>query len=245
MSQPQANPARALPAWLVLLGSAAVAFHLFALGVLAVAAPSGPWPGANGTIMGMEPPFAAAVSAVTTREYLAPLKMSHNYHFAASRPGLPAATFEVRLKDAKGQPLQTLTFPDEHANCWLRHRQALLAAQLADDVPIPPRQGEVIPPPGAHVPNVRYWDAAEDGGLRLKEVPEHLVPRDRPVFRPSEWSLVLARSYVRHLCREHGAASAELVRRTREPIAPDLLFADEPPPAAFDTLVANFGEFSR
>jgi hypothetical protein len=245
MSEPQANPARALPRWLVLLGSAAVAFHIFALCVLAVAAPSGPWPGAVGTTMGMEPPFAAPVSAVTTRYYLLPLKMSHNYHFATNRPGTPAASFEVRLKDDKGQVVQTLKFPDEHANCWVRHRQALLAQELADDVPIPPRQGEVIPAPGQQVPNATFWDPAEDGGLRLKTTPEHLVPRDRPVFRPSEWSMLLARSYVRHLCREYGGASGEVIRRTREPIAPDLMFVDEPPAAAFDTLVANFGEFSR
>jgi hypothetical protein len=245
MSEPQANAARALPRWLVFLGSAAVAFHLFALGVLAVAAPSGPWPGAVGTVMGMEPPFAAPVSALTTRHYLMPLKMSHNYHFATNRPGMPAAAFEVRLKDEQGNVLETLTFPDPHANCWIRHRQALLAQDLADDAPIPPRQGETIPAPGQQVANVTYWDTAEDGGLRLKTAPEHLVPRDRPVFRPSEWSMVLARSYVRHLCREYGAASGELIRRTREPITPDLMFTDEPPAAAFDTLVANFGEFTK
>ncbi len=245
MSEPQAVSARALPRWLILLGSAAVAFHLFALGALVVAAHSGPWPGAVGTIMGMEPPFAAHVSAITTRDYLVPLKMSHNYHFATSRPGAPAAAFEVRLKDSGGQVVQTLEFPDARANCWVRHRQAQLAQDLADDVPVPPRQGETIPAPGQQVPNVTYWDSAEDCALRLKTVPEHLVPRDRPVFRPSEWSMVLARSYVRHLCREYGAASGELVRRTREPVAPDLMFTDEPPAAAFDTLVANFGEFSK
>jgi hypothetical protein len=80
--------------------------------------------------------------------------------------------------------------------------------------------------------------------LRLKSVPQHLAPRDRSVFRPSEWSLLLARSYARHLCRAHGAASAEIVRHTREAIPPAVLFFDDAPPEAFEELVSTFGEVS-
>jgi hypothetical protein len=69
--------------------------------------------------------------------------------------------------------------------------------------------------------------------------------RGSPVFRPSEWSLVLARSYARHLCRTHGAASAEIIRHTRDPIYPVVLFEREPAADAFQDLVASFGEMPR
>jgi hypothetical protein len=89
------------------------------------------------------------------------------------------------------------------------------------------------------------WDFDAERTLRLRAVPEHLVPRDRPVFRPSSWSLLLARSYVRHLCRVNGASTAELVRHSREPILPALIFMPEPPAATFDELVSSFGELPR
>jgi hypothetical protein len=244
MSEPRSDTAPALPRWAVLLGSAALAFHLLALGALVLAAPSGPWPTSFGTGTAMEPPFARAVSGLTTPYYLLPLKMAHTYHFPTDRPGVPAATFEVRLRDAQGKPLQTLPFPDPRANFWVRHRQGLLAQGLTDDQPVEPQGGETIPAPGRPVATVAIWDLAEGGGLRLRSVPEHLVPRDRPVFRPSPWSLLLVRAYARHLCRAHGAASAEVIRISREPVAPTALFADAVP-ADFETLVSNFGEFAR
>jgi hypothetical protein len=172
------------------------------------------------------------------------LKLTHNYHFTTNRPGVSAASVEIRLRDAEGRPLETLTLPDRRANFWVRHRQALLAQGLTDDLPVQPRAGEAIPAPGRPVAAVAIWDVAEGSNLRLRSVAEHLVPRDRPVFRPSPWSLLLARSYARYLCRARGAASAEVVRLSREPVAPDVLFEDEPPAGAFDTLVSNFGEFA-
>jgi hypothetical protein len=50
---------------------------------------------------------------------------------------------------------------------------------------------------------------------------------------------------MRHLCREHGAASAELTRLSRQPIMPVVLFAEEPPAGTFDTLVSTFEEYRR
>ena len=74
-------------------------------------------------------------------------------------------------------------------------------------------------------------------------MPEHLIPRDRPVFRPSEQSLLLARSYARYLCRTHGAATAELIRHTGEPITPAVMFTSgQPPAAAVNELISSFGE---
>jgi hypothetical protein len=230
----------------VLGGSAALAFHLVAVAALVLSAPIMPWPNPMGPNQAPAPPFAVAVSEVTTRCYLMPLKMTHNYHFMSDRPGREEAYFEVRLKDAEGRPLETLKFPDDHANAWVRHRQGLLAQELTDDLPVQPRAGEAIPAPHQHVPTVTIWDMPQGGGeLQLKEVPEHLVPRDRPVMRPSPWALLLARSYARQALRTTGAASAEVVRHWREPVAPALLFADEPPADAFTTFASTFGEVTR
>jgi hypothetical protein len=239
-----AAPARPLPRGLILLGSAALACHLCAVGLLVLAAPSGPWPTSFGTSMALEPQFALTLGNPVTRHYLMPLKMSHNYHFATNRPGVPRAFFEVRLKDEAGKPIKTVRLPDARANFWVRHRQGLLAQWLADDRPVQARPGEAIAPPDQEVRRVEIWDTAPDRTLRLRAVPEHLVPRDRAVMRPSQWSLVLARSYVRYLCREHGAASGELIRHTREPVLPAVLFLDEPPADAFEELISNFGELS-
>jgi hypothetical protein len=55
--------------------------------------------------------------------------------------------------------------------------------------------------------------------------------------------LLLARSYARYLCRTRGAAKAELIRRTGEPITPAVMFmSGQPPAAAINELISNFGE---
>jgi hypothetical protein len=148
---------------------------------------------------------------------------------------------EIRLRDSAGGPLTSVRIPDEAASHWVRLRQQLLVRGLIPDQPVIPRPGEAVAAPGRDVPAVPIWDMAEPQHLRLQRVPEHLLPRDRPVSRPSEWALLLARSYARHLCRVHGASSAELVRHTRYPIPPAVLF-EEPPPGAFEELIAHFGE---
>jgi hypothetical protein len=61
-------------------------------------------------------------------------------------------------------------------------------------------------------------------------------------MRPTDWALVLQRSYARYLCRKYGAVSAELLRHTREPVSPAILFGNAMPPNALEDLVASFGE---
>jgi hypothetical protein len=226
---------------LVVLGSLAIAFHLLAVTLGVLAAPSGPWPAMDGVNLATPPQFAFSAHALV-RPYLQLVKMTHNYHFLTNRPGAPGAYFEARLWDAAGQELATVRFPDASANLWVRHRQGLLARALADDQPVMPPQGEVIAPPQQQVPTVPIWDMVENRRLTIRRVPEHLIPRDRPVFSPSEWSLLLARSYGRYLCRAHGAASAEVVRHTRDPIPPAVMFMDNVQAAAFDELISTFGE---
>ncbi|HLN31777.1 MAG TPA: hypothetical protein VK395_28820, partial [Gemmataceae bacterium] len=156
-------------------------------------------------------------------------------------PAMSVATLEVRLKDNDGKELATLKFPDAKANFWVQHRQSLLARALAEDQPVQPLTGEFIPAPGRQVSSVQIWDGKQD--LQLRTVPEHLIPRERPVFRPSEWSLLLARSYARFLCRTQGAASAEVIRHTRESLSPMVWRGFNPPPESTEDLVANFGDF--
>ncbi len=171
--------------------------------------------------------------------------MTHNYHFLRNRPGQAAVRFEVRLRDETGRLIETRRFPDPDANFWVRHRQTLLAQHLADDQPVAPRGSEAIPAPNQAVRTVDVWEMGPDQALHLRRVPEHLLPRDRQVFRPSEWSLILTRSYCRYLCREHGAASAELVRHTREAIPPAFLQGEGPPAEVFQTLVTHFEEVKK
>jgi hypothetical protein len=236
-----------VPRWVVLAGSAFLLFHLGAVGVNALAAPSGPWPTPEGPNMSTPPLFAFLIHESVTLPYLRTLKMTHNAHFTSNRPGPSAVAFTVRLEDADGNELKTLRIPDPNAAPWLKHRQELLARALADDLNVPPPQGETIPAPGHEVPMVSLWEPVENRKLILRKVPEHLVPRDRPVMKPSDWSLLLARSYARHLCREHGAARAELVRLTRDPVSPAVLFlpANSPPPGPVEDLVCNFGRMPR
>src|SRR5262245_32114801 len=138
MSEPQAVPPRPLPGWLLLAGSAALGLHLFAVLILALAAPSGPWPTDFGRSMSLEPQFAGAINGLTTRYYLQPLGMTHNYHFVANHTAAPDVYFEVRLSDKSGRTLKTVRFPERDANFWVRHRQHLLAQRLADDQPYQP-----------------------------------------------------------------------------------------------------------
>jgi hypothetical protein len=235
------SEANAVPRWLVIVGSAAAVAHLGAVIVTVLAVSSGPWPTPEGSAT--PPQFAYSLHGLTA-PYLRAVKLERTYHFYTNRPGVPDAAVEVRLKDDKGEPIQTVRFPDPGANRFVRHRQQILARQLADDQPVPPPQGEVIPAPSQEVRHVTILDGDGGRNLTLRSVPEHLVPRDRPVFTPSEWSLVLARSYTRYLCRTHGAASGEVIRHFREAIPPVVLF-NELPAANFEETITHFGEMPR
>ncbi len=246
MAQPSSSNPIPLPSWLVAVGSVLIAGHLLTFGVSVLAAPSGPW----WTPMGQEtlgpPQFAMSIDEVTRPLYLRPLKMTHNYHFLTNRAERPEVYFEVRLKNEVGEEKETLRFPDKDANPLVRHRHELLAWHLLDDRPMPPPAGEVIPAPGQQVRKVQIWEPGMDRIGRLRTVEEHLIPRDRPVVvRPSELTLTLARSYARYLCRMHGAASAEIIRHSKEPLSPFVLSQPDMPPGAGEELVASFGEMPR
>jgi hypothetical protein len=91
---------------------------------------------------------------------------------------------------------------------------------------------------------VPVWEPGEPGQLRLQTVPQHLVPRDRPVYRPSEPSLLLLRSYARFLCRQHNAARVEMIRLYREAVPPSVLSGEEAQEGVVN-ITSTYGEFSR
>ena len=218
-----------------------VGVHLLIITALVLGAPSGEWYTPMGPSMAEGPQFVKPVTEVAVPYYLEPLRQTHNYHFMTNNTEQPGVYFEVKLKDKDGQVLKTLKFPDEKAQPWVRHRQQLLAQGLAQDQPVPPPQGEII----GRV-EFTIWDS-EPGSqeLLLKKVPQRLVPRDRPVMMPSDWSLTLAKSYARYLCRTQHAAKAEIIRHTREAWQPSYLLIPREAIPPNDKLVCNFGEYAR
>jgi hypothetical protein len=259
MSHEQMHAANAVPRWLVYLGSIAIGFHLFAVVSGALAAPSGPWPSMQGPNMSTPPQFAYTLNSFTLDKvidlslfkhisipnYLSAVKMTHNYHFPSNRPALPGAYLEVRLKNEKGEEIKRLKLPDPDANAAVRYHQEQVVRGLADDQFFMPSQTERIAGPGKQV-LVEVWenDPRNQRSLHLAKKAEHLIPKEG-VFRPSEWSKILAGACARYLCAEYGAASAEIIRHHQEAIPPAVLFMDNIPASNFDELISNFGEYSR
>lgn len=243
-----------LPRPVILVGSVLLVGHWLALGIHTLAAPSGPWPTPLGPGTAEPPYFVSKPTLQGTRQgldpliskiYLQPLRLTHNYHFQSNQLELPGVYFEVVLKGEDGQEIKSLTFPDKKANPWVRHRQALLAQALADDNVLRPRGSDVIYPEGQAIPTYTVWEPEAPNDFKhfkLAVIQENHIPRDRMVERPSEWARLLARSFVRYLCREHGAASGELIRHSRGAIGPHWLFAPEIPKDVFDERICKFGE---
>ncbi len=240
--------ARPLPGWVLVLGSLVIVVHLLSLGMYVLSAPSGPWPMGMGANMAQPPQFAATISNALYPYTLRPLKMMHNYHFLSSRPAFPGVRVEIKLKNEQGKVIETVQLPDPKANFWVQHRQQLLARGLAEDQPVEMNQGEEIPGVGKKAEKIDIWDGAGPAAnwqLVITPKEKHMIPRDRPVMRPSEYSRILARSFVRHLCRQTGAASGEVIRISHEPITPNLVTTEDVPPGTFNTLTSNFGEMSK
>jgi len=244
MNSPPRTLPGPLPRWVILGGSGLIVFHFLAVGAVVLAAPSGPWPMNFGAGTALGPPFAAAINQFTAPRYLRPLHMTQDYHFASNVSGRASVFFEVHLKDQAGKVVKTLKFPDDKASFYVRHRQRLLAQGLDNDLPVQPPQGEQVFPSGQGPPTVHLWHGVEgDPILRLTKVSELELPRNRPLSRPSEGSVLLAQAYARYLCREHGAASAEVVRHSRNALLPDILFVSPVPAEAFTDQVCIFGEY--
>jgi hypothetical protein len=106
------------------------------------------------------------------------------------------------------------------------------------------RQSRSTPRAGAGLQTTPQRHA--DRTLRLQKVSELDLAGNRPYMRPSEWSMILARSYIRYLCREHDAVSGELLRRHRNSIQPAVLFTPPQTPLSpnpFEEQISSFGEY--
>lgn len=239
MAQSTSQAAADVPRWLIIVGSVAIGFHLTAITVGALLGEGPPW-----TMDGMPSPppqFALSLDNVTG-SYRRATKFTHNYHFLSNRPEI-GIKFEVRLADKDGKELGTFQFPDKTANTWVHQRQLLLAQNLGNDPQVTPPQSEEIAAPNQGAQVEQIWEQGENRKLVIKSVPRHLVPRDHPVFQPSEWSMLVARSYVRYLCRLHGAASGEISRIHQDPIPPMVLSTDFQAGGVDDAMTSVFGEF--
>jgi hypothetical protein len=261
MQQAPSKAGDKLPPWLVCVGTVAIVLHLIAVVLPILIAQSGPWPTTTGRSMEDPPRFAQAARGLSSW-HTRYLRFGQNFHHLLDRPAdLPGVELEILLRNDKDELIQTLHLPDPNANPWVRHRQELLVRSLAPDLPVDPPGQELIAAPGKNLPDQTIWTLPEERfgegkteqkvagqsekpiQLILREVPPHLVPRTRSVMRPSELSLALVHSYARYLCREYGAASADVLRHTREPIAPAILFEVEPG-ATIEELVASYGKVS-
>lgn len=235
MNEPNEEP-RLPPRWVQAAASIAIGIHLLAIVAKVLAAPSGPWPTPDGGAERVHPPMFAQQINATTLRYLAQLNLTHNYHFSENLPNLatPNVRFEVRLREQAGKEMAVLEFPDPGANALVRHRQLVFARGLDDDQPVRPPEGTLVPAPGQQPPTARIWKRDEDNKTTLTTVELHKLPRTEPAFAPSEWSLILARSLARSLCRTHAAASAEVIRYNAPPFFPGLWAPDaNPPPESF------------
>lgn len=241
-----APPGGALPRWLMIVGSVAIVFHLSTLFIKVLAAPSGPWFTGEGPSLAAPPHLAMYFNEHLASPYLRTVKMTHNYHFTSNRGAMPRAYLTVKLENDAGEVQETLRFPDPNAGRFVRRWQELVTRWLVDDQPVQPGQGEFIPAPNQTVPTVLIWEmGGQDRQLRLVPVAEHLIPRDRPVMKPSDWSMIIMRSYARHLCKTTGADRVEIIRHSREPIPPTALFARDLRSEAFEELQSNFGRLSK
>lgn len=242
--------------------SAWLIFHWLAVLANVLAAPAGPWTSETGYVP--PPRFARELFAIELplhgsnptggrrnpqplRDYLAGLKLLHNYHFVENMRA-ERTQFEARLLDANGAELLSLTFPDANAGAAVQHRQFLLAQNLVEDRLIEPPPGEYIPAPNQPPTRVDFWDIGDDRTGTLGRIDQHLirdvmVRRNTDLYAPTPWAMVMARSYARYLCRLHGATTVELIRVTRDHVSVELLETPAENPEQFLPLRLSFGAF--
>lgn len=235
------------PRWLVILASIPIVYHLASVTLCALAAPSGPWPSNEGMSMAMPPPAAQYAHEQIGLTYLRTVKLTHNYHFISNRGGMPDAYLEIRLENEAGELVKSVRLPDPEAPALVRKRQALLVRWLTDDQPVMPPASEKIYAPGTEPPRLPIWDFSEERRLIMREVSELEIPRNRgPVFRPTDWSLIIVRSLARHYCRQHGAAQAQVIRHSREATPPSILLQPQTQRLEVpETLVSDYGRIAR
>lgn len=221
----------AVPGWVALFASAAIVWHLLAIFIAALDAPSGPWHTPMGPQRFEPPAFAFQIAEHLTLPYALATKVAGSYRFESNRLEMPDIGFEARVRDAQGRVVAQRRFPEEGAPAQVRSRQQMLAYWLQFDRPLPPPQSVLLAPPGGEVPKARWWEPDGERRMRLLQDDANAVPRNRPVMEPTPTAFKLASAYARHLCRQHGGERAEIVRLYREPVPPTVLLQEQPPTA--------------
>jgi hypothetical protein len=237
MSQPKPRVAGPpLPRWVVIVGSVVgsvlILAHFGCVVLNVMAAPSGPWLGMDGPVMGMPPHGVGLANDKAALPYLRAIKQTSTYHFRSNRVGMPEAYLKIRLLDGSGGEVKELRFPDPKAPAEIQRRQASLVRWLTQDEPVQPKMTEGVAAPGMSAPMISVWESPPgmDRKLVLTKILEQDIPRDgRRMDKPSPWSLVVVRALERHLCREYGADRAEVVRVHRNPITHHVLIERDAP----------------
>ena len=245
MSKQSSVGPRPLPKGVMMAVSLGLLVHLSAIVVHCLAASSGPWLSPIGPSMAEPPEFAKPLDNLANRYYLRPLQMTHNYHFETNTVNVPGVYFEAILRDTAGKEIKKVRYPDPAANFWVRHRQARLAQGLAQDREVRPRGADVIYDKNKAIPTHNVWQEMTPGdytNFKLITLQENHIPRDRVYERPSEWSRLLANSYMRYFKRKEGAASVEILRHVRGSLSPEYLLSPEDPSEMFGERISHFVE---
>lgn len=234
---------RPLPVWLMALGSLFVLGHFIIIGARVLNVQSGPWPTPYGESTALPPQFATSITVPAFNSYLVPLHMTHDYHFMTNEVSEPEAKLEVRLFDSAGKLKETVHLPGETSNPWLAYRYRLLSLAVLRDNPVQRNFNESVNPKDK-VGNVEIWGQPDAKGIsRLTRVSEQEIPQTG-ASQPRPFTKVVVQSYISYLCKEHGASSGELIRRSKQAVQPSLLLLQEIPRLPFDELAVSFGKMT-
>lgn len=217
-------------AWIMVIGSALILFHLFCALITTLFMSSGPWPiPGGGSAEWLAPEFAITAGTTIAEPYQRVFKNTHAFRFPSIKQEGLEITMEVVLRDATGTVTSKHSFPAPEAPASVRYRQLVLAQQLGNDMPLPPQTGVIIAPAGEKLPTVRWWHQEADRRMVLKEADPNTVPRNQSFMTPSPFQYIVAKSFARFLGRQHPGQKVEIIRAWHEPILPMVLLDRDPP----------------
>lgn len=234
------------PTWLMVVGSLAIAIHLFLAFFMTLNVPSGPWATPQGAMPALAPAFANTIGSSFALPYQSVLRSNSTFRFSSMRQEQLDLTFEALLKDDKGTVTRKISYPDPTAPSSIQYRQKLLAQQLGNDEPLPPQQSVIIAAPGEQLPTLRWWQQDGDRRYVLKQDNPNAVPRNQQFMQPSQAQMIVAKSYARFLARHHAAPKVEIQRSWYDPIMPMVLINQDPPTAdELRRFMSSYGELNQ
>jgi hypothetical protein len=245
---PRSNDPALPPAWVMILASLAIGFHLFCAGVTTLAFESGPWPvpGGEQPVDVATAPYFAAISNQVALPYQRALKATHSFHFPSTRQEQQDVSMEAVLRDSEGKPVKRLSFPNKDVPHQIYARQSMLMHQLASDIPLPPQGAIVLPGAGQALPTVRWWHQESDTQFVLKKDNPNAVPRNQRLDQPSNAQFLLVNSFARFISRNNEKARVEVIRLWQPPLQPFILLnRDIDPAPMLRRNQSSYGELSQ